>query len=294
MRFGILGPVHVDDGGVPVVLRTPKQRALLAVLLAHDNSAVSADRLIELLWNGAPSANGIRALHVHLSQLRRALHPQRPQRRRDELLVRLPAGYQVTVAPGDLDLHRFEQLVGQARQARARGDIQRAAVCLWQALKLWRGLALAGIDVVALQQTVVPQLEEARFAALEEHVEVDLLLGRHDQLIGELQALVVEWPLRERLWGQLMVALYRAGRQGEALAAYSRARGRLVAELGIEPRAALQRLQRQILPLTLRWTHCYAPTSQQRPSTPRTGATSGWCPASYPPISPHSPVGSRS
>jgi DNA-binding SARP family transcriptional activator len=246
MQFGILGPLHVEDRGHPVVIRTPKQRALLAVLLMHADQVVSTDRLIELLWNGDPPIYAVRALHVHLSQLRRALDPGSAGRHRDQLLARRSPGYVLIVPPGGLDLHRFEELVARARHARAEGDATRTAGHLREALGLWRGPALAGIDVPTLQHTV-QRLEEARLTAMEERIDAELLLGQHGALIGELQELVVDHPMRERLCAQLLVALYRAGRQAEALATYARVRSRLVEELGIEPGTELQRLQRQIL-----------------------------------------------
>ncbi len=229
-----------------MIIGPPKQRALLAILLVHANQVVSTDRLVELVWNGDPPLYPIRALHVHLSQLRRTLHPEGGRRQRDQLLARRPPGYMLTVPPGALDLHRFEELVEQGRQAHAEGDAVQTAEYLRGALLLWRGPVLAGIDLPTLQYTV-QRLEEARLAVVEEHIDAELLLGGQAALIGELRELVNEHPMRERLCAQLLVALYRAGRQAEALATYARVRSRLVEELGIEPGFELQRLQRQIL-----------------------------------------------
>jgi DNA-binding SARP family transcriptional activator/tetratricopeptide (TPR) repeat protein len=247
MRFGILGPLQVHDGGAAVAVGPPKQRALLGVLLVHANQVISTHRLVELLWNGDPPAGAVRALHVYLSGLRKALRSGRPGRDDGELLVRRPPGYLLRVAPGALDLEEFERLVAEARRARGGGELAQAVRLLEEALDLWRGPALADVEVAVLQDTVVPRLEEARLAATEERIDIELALGRHAGLCGELQALVAEHPFRERLCGLLMLALYQSGRQAEALAVYRDARGRLVGELGVDPGAELQRLQRQIL-----------------------------------------------
>jgi DNA-binding SARP family transcriptional activator/tetratricopeptide (TPR) repeat protein len=246
MQFGILGPLRVEARGQSVVIRPGKQRTLLAVLLVHANQVVSTDQLVDQVWNGAPPRSPTRTLHVHLSQLRRALHPEGDSRQRDQLLARRPPGYVLTVPTGTLDLHRFEELVEEGRRARAEGDIQLTAEHLGEALRLWRGPVLADVDLPALQHTM-QRLEETRLAVLEERIDAELLLGRHGALIGELRELVDVHPMRERLCAQLLVALYRAGRQAEALASYAEMRSRLVEELGIEPGFELQRLQRQIL-----------------------------------------------
>jgi DNA-binding SARP family transcriptional activator len=244
MEFGVLGPLEVRDGDRGLLALTPRQRSVLGMLLLRANRVVSTDQLIEAVWGAAPPRSAAVALQMLVSRLRRVLQPDTT---RLPVVVTRPHGYLLQVAPGELDLQQFEELVAAGRQALATGAAADAARCLRQALGLWRGPVLAGLDVGTLQHTVVPRLEEARLAAEEERIEAELLLGRHRQLVGELQELVAEYPLRERLCGQLMLALYRAGRQAEALAAYGQARRRLVEELGIEPGTELQRLQRQIL-----------------------------------------------
>ena len=212
MKFRILGPLEVWDEGGEVALGGPKPRALLAVLLLHANDVVPADRLIDELWGEHPPQSADKTLHVHVSRLRKAL----PQ---DVLTTRAP-GYLIRVEPDDLDLHQFERLVNEARGLRARGLTADAAERLRQALSLWRGPALADFAYESFAQTAIARLEEIRLAAVELRIEADLALGRHDQLIAELEALVAEQPLRERLQGFLMTALYRSGRQAEALEVY--------------------------------------------------------------------------
>ena len=238
MQFRILGPVELWRDGQPVAL-APKQQVVLAALLLHANQVVPAGWLVEQLWGTQPPATARKTLQSLVLRLRRALPP-------GTLLTREP-GYLLRVEADQLDLSCFQQLVGEAATAAAEGDSGRAAQRLREALALWRGPALAGVDSDALQQTEVPRLEELRLGALEARVDAELRLGRHAELVGELRALVAEHPLRERFWEQLMLALYRAGRQAEALDAYRQLRRRLVEELGIEPSPPVQRLQREIL-----------------------------------------------
>jgi DNA-binding SARP family transcriptional activator len=239
MEFRILGPLEVWDGGAEVVLGGRKPRALLALLLLHPNEVVSADRLIDELWGEHPSERAAAALRVNVSRLRKALA-------QDVLATRSP-GYVIRVEPDDFDLDRFERLVDEARGLLARDLPADAAERLREALSLWRGPALADFAYESFAQTAITRLEEIRLAAVELRIDADLALGRHDELVGELEALVAEQPLRERLRGHLMTALYRSGRQAEALDAYKDARRALVDELGIEPSAALQELEREIL-----------------------------------------------
>ncbi len=239
MRFRILGPLEVWDEDVEVSLGGPKPRALLAVLLLHPNEVVPADRLIDELWGEDSPERAAGALRVNVSRLRKALPP-------DTLTTRSP-GYVIRVEPDDLDLHLFERLVDEARGLRARGLAADAAERLREALSLWRGPALADFAYESFAQAAIARLEEIRLAALELRIDADLALGRHDELVGELEALVAEEPLRERLCGHLMTALYRSGRQAEALSAYRDARQALVDELGIEPGTELQELERAIL-----------------------------------------------
>jgi DNA-binding SARP family transcriptional activator len=239
MQFRILGPLEVSSAGGEVSLGGPKPRALLAVLLLHANEVVPADRLIDQLWGEDSPDDAAAALRVNVSRLRKAL----PQ---DVLATRSP-GYLVRVEPDALDLHRFERLVDEGRSLLARGLAADASDRLRAALSLWRGQSLADFAYESFAQGAIARLEEIRLAAVELRVAADLSLGRDDELVGELEALVGEHPLRERLRGYLMMALYRSGRQAEALDAYQNGRRALVDELGIEPSPALQELERAIL-----------------------------------------------
>ncbi len=235
MEFRILGPLEVRRDGVPLSPGGPKQRALLALLLLHANEPVSRAALIDGLWGERPPETAAKALQVYVSQLRRALGR--------ELVRTRPGGYQLVVQPDALDLGRFERLVAEARAATPSA----AAPKLREALGLWRGAALADFADESFAQTEIGRIEELRLAAAEALAEAELALGRHAELVAELEGLVARNPLRERLRGQHMLALYRSGRQAEALEAYQAARSKLVEELGIEPGRALQELERAIL-----------------------------------------------
>jgi DNA-binding SARP family transcriptional activator len=239
MEFRILGPLEVWDEGAEVSLGGRKPRALLALLLLHPNEIVPADRLIDELWGEDSPERAAAALRVNVSRLRKAI----PQ---DVLTTRSP-GYVIRVEPDQLDLHRFERLVEEGRSLIARGLAADASDRLRSALSLWRGPALADFAYESFAQAAIGRLEEIRLAALELRIDADLALGRHHELVAELEALVAEQPLRERLRSDLMTALYRSGRQAEALDAYQDARRALVEGLGIDPSTALQELERAIL-----------------------------------------------
>jgi DNA-binding SARP family transcriptional activator/ABC-type branched-subunit amino acid transport system substrate-binding protein len=239
VEYGILGPLEVSESGRRVVIGGGKQRALLAILLLHRNEVVSIDRLIEWLWRGEPPATAAKIVQLYVSQLRKALG--------SEELVTQPPGYVLRVQPGQLDADRFEHLLTEARRALADGAAQEASEQLRDADGLWRGHPLSDFSYEDFAQQEIGRLEELRLAALEERVEADLALGRHADLVAELEALVARHPLRERLRAQLMLALYRCGRQAEALDAYQEARRMLDQELGLEPGQALQDVQRGIL-----------------------------------------------
>ena len=239
--FRILGPLEVAVGGQPLSLAGARQRALLAILLLHAGETVSTDRLIDELWGDDPPEAGSAALRVRISQLRRVLGAA------GELLVTRTPGYAMALAPDQLDLRRFERLVAAGDRALRQRDPAQAVKSLREALALWRGPPLADFSYAPFAQPAIVRLEELRVAAIELHVEAQLALGDHARLIGELQALVLEHPLRERLCGQLMLALYRDGRQAEALAAYRAARRRLVDEIGVEPGPGLHDLEGRIL-----------------------------------------------
>ena len=239
MEFRILGPLEVWSEGRQLPLGGLKPRALLAVLLLHANEVVAADRLIDDIWGEDSPKRAAVALRVNVSRLRKTLPA--------DVLTTGSPGYFVRVEPDELDLHRFERLVDEGRSLLARRFAAEASERLRDALALWRGPALADFAYESFAQAAIGRLEEIRLAALELRIEADLALGRHDELVGELEALVAEHPLRERLQMNLMTALYRSGRQAEALDAYQTARRALVDELGIEPSAGLQELERAIL-----------------------------------------------
>jgi predicted ATPase/DNA-binding SARP family transcriptional activator len=243
MRFGLLGPLAVwDDRGAAVTIPRGKVRALLADLLVHAGEPMSADRLVEDLWNGdaPPKASG--ALHSKVSQLRRAL--EQAERRGRDLVASTPAGYVLRVGADAIDAERFAVLVAGAR---ARTEPAARAAGLTDALALWRGPALAGHADEPFALPLARRLEEQRVAALEDLVEARLALGEHASLVGELDELVRRHPRRERLRAAHMRALYRAGRQADALVSYEQLRVRLLEDLGLAPTPELARLQRAIL-----------------------------------------------
>ena len=237
-EFRILGPLEVADESGRIALAGKKQRALLALLLLHANEVVSRDRLIDELWGEEPPATAANALQVHVHALRKLLG-------RDRLETR-GTGYVLHVEPGELDLHRFEQFVDEAESALAQNPAA-AADTLRRALELWRGPALGDFAYEELAQAEIARLEELRLAAQESLIEASLASGRHADVVAELEDLTRSHPLRERLHGQRMLALYRSGRQAEALAAYREARRVLVGELGLEPGPELADLHAAIL-----------------------------------------------
>ena len=243
LEFRILGPLEVRRGERALPLGGPKQRALLAVLLLHANVRVPRERLIEELWGDAapPTVNAV--LNNYLTKLRRLLASGDG----DGVLTTQAHGYVLHTDTNGLDAARFEQLIDEARAALARGEAEDAAATFREALALWRGPALADFAYEQFAQREIRRLEELRLAALEDRIDADLALRRHETLVAELEALVAEHAYRERMQAQLMLALYRSGRQAEALDAYGRARRTLVDELGIEPAPRLQDLERAIL-----------------------------------------------
>jgi WD40 repeat protein/DNA-binding SARP family transcriptional activator len=240
MDFRILGPleVHGDLGAIDVP--GTKRRAVLAVLLLQANEAVSAERIAVALWGEDAPASAVNTVQVHVSRLRKALGDE-------DLLETTPAGYRVNVKPGELDAERFEQLVERGRAALAAGRPEEAGALLRKALALWRGPPLADLAFEPFAQVEIARLEEQQQTAIETRVEADLAAGRHAELVAELRRMVAKHPARERLAGYLMLALYRCGRQSEALEAYHEARHRLAAEAGVEPGEELRALQDAIL-----------------------------------------------
>jgi DNA-binding NarL/FixJ family response regulator/DNA-binding SARP family transcriptional activator len=242
VQYRILGPLEVVEGGEPVPLGRPKERLVLAVLLLHANEFVSRERLIDELWGESPPPTAGKAVNVFVSQLRKALT-------RDGLdpIATADGGYRIEVEADQLDVARLRRLLATAREHAATSELEAAAELLREALALWRGPTLAGLPLESRGRDEVALLDELRLTALMDRIDCDLALGRHEDVLGELHVLVGEHPLLERPRAQLILALYRAGRQAEALEAYQQARDVLVEELGIEPSPALQRLQKGIL-----------------------------------------------
>jgi DNA-binding SARP family transcriptional activator len=228
VEFRVLGPLEVTADGQSLGLAGARTRAVLAMLIVHANQVVSSDRLIEELWPGQPRAAD--SLQVRLSELRKVL---RSAGEADRLATR-PPGYLLRVTPTELDARQFEQLAAEGNAALAAGDPATAAQRLDQALQLWRGPALADLDAAPFARAEAGRLEEERLAALESRAEALLDCGRHRDLIAELETLTAAHPLRERFWLQRMLALYRAGRQADALRAYRDLRAVLIADLAIE------------------------------------------------------------
>ncbi len=263
LDFLLLGPLEVRDGPRSLPLGGRKQRSLLALLLLHANEVVSSDALIDGLWGERAPKTARTALQVYVSQLRKLLSAERLETRKP--------GYVLHVHSEELDLGRFEALCAKARED---GPVA-SATALGEALSLWRGPALSDFAYESFAQGEIARLEELRLSALEERIEAELDLGRHAEVVGELDSLVAEHPLRERLREQLILALYRSGRQAEALQAYRQARKALVEEHGLEPGSSLKELEKAILAqdvgLALSATVEQAPTNLPSPLTPLIG-----------------------
>jgi DNA-binding SARP family transcriptional activator len=240
LEFRILGSLEVVDQRGRLGLGGAKQRATLAILLLNANRVVSVDRIADDLYAGAAPVTALKQVQRQISELRKTLGSP------SVIETRSP-GYVIRLSPAQLDLSVFERLAADASEARTTGDPRRAADLLRSALDLWRGAPLADLMYESFAQAPIERLEEIRLAALEQRIDVDLALGRHHDLVAELEQLVAEHPVQERLHAQLMLALYRSGRQAEALAGYRQARAALMDEFGIEPGPALRQLERQIL-----------------------------------------------
>ncbi|HEY1593826.1 MAG TPA: AfsR/SARP family transcriptional regulator [Thermoleophilaceae bacterium] len=244
-EFGILGPLEVRRDGDELGLGGRNQRAVLALLLLQANQVVSIDRLAEALYSGATPATAVTQVHRQVSELRRVLDPSEGEG--PAAIETRPPGYLIRVASGELDLHRFEELTGQAAAAMDEGDPGTAAEALRHGLAIWRGPALADLAYESFAQGPSARLQELRLAALEARIEAELALGHHARVIPELRDLASEHPLRERLRELLMVALYRSGRQVEALDLYRSTRNELVETFGVEPGPGLQQVEQAIL-----------------------------------------------
>ena len=267
MDFRILGPLEVAQDGHSLGLGGAQQRALLAVLLIHRGEVLSTDRLIDELWGERAPSSAIKVVQGYVSQLRKALS--------DDVIVTRGHGYVLAVESERVDAGRFEALVAGGRSALVAGDAAAADQRLGEALALWRGEPLAEFAYERFAQGEIARLGQARVGALEDRIDARLALGEHAPLVGELEALVREHPSRERLVGQLMVALYRSGRQAEALESYRVARRRLVDELGLEPGRELQELERAILAHDPALDSPARETARQLRSTGRRGRRGG-------------------
>ena len=242
MEFGLLGPLLVRVGEMRVRISAGKQRVLLAALLLRANQVVAVDELAEALWDGSPPGSARVTLQNYVKRLRQALGPDGHQR-----IATCPAGYMIEAAPEELDLTRFGQLRAAGQEAARAGAWGSASAQLSEALLLWRGPPLADVPSRPLTRAQVSRLAEMRLDALEARIDADLHLGRHREVIAELQPLVVAEPLRERLHELLMLALYRSGQRAAALDAYRRAWRLLVDLVGIEPGPGLRELNQRIL-----------------------------------------------
>lgn len=245
MKFLVLGPVEIVTADGRAALSAAKHRTLLAVLLMHANQVVTADGLIDALWDGRPPASAAKTLQTYVSQLRRELEPGRPGDWR--MLRTAEGGYRLHVDQDQLDADRFERLAGDGRRALRQGDPAAAAAWLRAALALWRGPAYGELADAPFARAEAGRLEELRLAAVEWRAEADLALGAHAEVAGELEELATREPFRERLWAHLILALYRSGRQAEALRAYRQLRDNLADQLGIDPNPELRRLEERIL-----------------------------------------------
>ena len=247
IEFLMLGPLEARRAGRPLRLGSIKHRMLLAKLLLHANQVISTDELIDTVWGEQPPPTVRQSLQNHVAALRRVIEQAGiPAAQPRTLLTRDP-GYLLQVDPDQIDLHRFRRMVDQGRAALEGGERRTATKLLHEAVALWRGPALADVVAAGVSWPELAGIDELEIGAVEARIEADLVAGRHAELIGELESLIRLHPLREHLHGQMMLALYRSGRQADALGAYRHARRTLVDELGIEPSVRLQRLEQAIL-----------------------------------------------
>ncbi len=258
MDIKVLGALAVTENGVSIAPTAPKPRQVLALLALHADRVVPVSALIEELWGVTPPRSARTTLQTYVLQLRELIavaldgerggaHAQGARRTAKEVLVTMPGGYLLASGGGASDIRLFERLAGMGYRAMDAGDFPGAARQLREALTLWSGTAFADVQVGEQLETEIKRLEESRLCALDQRIEADLRLGRHRELLAELTVLVNRYRTHESLHGQFMLALYRSGRRGEALEAYQRLRATLVRDLGLEPSAALQRLQRSVL-----------------------------------------------
>lgn len=248
-QFTVLGPVEIVDGSGRRQPSTTQFRTVLAVLLLRANRVVPTASLVQELWGDDPPPRAVTTVQTYICQLRKLLQPEGGSGLHEWVVLTRPSGYLLRVPTGCIDLYRFENLFAQGRRMAEGGDLEAASCLLSRALRLWRGPALADVEPGAVLRGHVAQIEATRMRALELRIEADLRLGRHRELIGELKALTLMYPLHEWFFEQLMVALSRSGRRCEALEVYQRLQRVLQDELGSEPSADLQRLRQSLLSL---------------------------------------------
>src|SRR5271165_5035500 len=242
VEFGLLGPLLVRDGTRNVPVSAPRQRVLLAALLLSAGRVVSVEALAETIWEGRPPSGARGALHTAIQRLRSTLDPAS-----GGLVETRPPGYLINVADGELDLREFAARAARGHAAAGAGNWVQAAGLLREALGLWRGEPLADVPSQLLRDRAVPPIADQRLQVLVERIDADLHLGRHGEIVAELRQLVVAHPLQEQFHAQLMLSLYRGGRQADALAVYQDVRRVLADELGIDPGPELRLLQQRIL-----------------------------------------------
>jgi DNA-binding SARP family transcriptional activator/CheY-like chemotaxis protein len=247
LEFRLLGRVEAYRDGQPVETGGPKQRAVLASLLLRVGRVVSVEQLIDDLWSDRPPARAAATVQVFVSQLRRALEPERARGAAARVLVTASPGYLLDVEPAAVDAHAFTELVARGREALAGGDPGRAAELLLRAEAMPRGPVMADVPATPFVEAAGARLTELRLGAVEDRIDAELALGRHAALVAELEQMARRHPLRERPRAQLMIGLYRCGRQAEALASYRETRALLRDELGIEPGARLRELEQAVL-----------------------------------------------
>lgn len=247
IRYNVLGPLELRSGATVYTPRGPKIGRVLALLLLQANQFVRVQTLAEELWDERPPRTAVTTIRTHVYHLRTMLERGSAIGVPAGLLATEPAGYRFAVEPGQLDCEEFDRLTDRGRALLKRGAVDQAAVVLRSALELWRGPALVNLTSGPVLCRHVDQLEESRIGALELRIEADLQLGRHRELVAELRGLVATHPLNEWFHARLIEALHRCGRRGEALQAFLDLRAVLACELGVEPSAALQRIQHEIL-----------------------------------------------
>jgi DNA-binding SARP family transcriptional activator len=279
VAFRVLGQLEVLRGGEPVELGGHRQRIVVAVLVMNARRVVSFDRLVDALWGEEPPAGAKATVHAYVSKLRRLLEPDRRPGAKGSVIGTRSCGYVLDVDPETIDARRFERLSAEGRVALAAGKAEAAVELFTEALSLWQGPALADFTFEAFAATDIARLEELRLSVTEDRFEAALSLGRHREVVADLEPLTAAHPFRERLRAQLMVALYRCGRQAEALRAYQLCRAMLAEELGIDPSPALRALEAAVLRQdpSLEWapptsgTETLVPAPSRKPATKVSG-----------------------